>query len=304
MRYYFVIILSSLWLTGCIEPVAQQEEETTKELYGLPAKRYNTPEKRMKWWNSLDWRWQTVFCQMSRNRSSSICKLTDEEIKKLFVTEKMVVSNYLNVGVKLENLSGLSGLTNLKELSVLDQSILISEFTKLPHLQYLHIDQNNVDLRAWGKRFPNVNSLWLEGKNLITLKGIHHFSNLERLTFNRSNITSLATANKLKKLKDIDAVYNLLTNLQGIENAPSLEVLNVSHNRLTSVEGIETVPNLRELDISDNPNLKDLTPILQCKRLKVLKMSGLSAKQMTQLSKGMPQLRIINPRVDSTSKGF
>lgn len=302
-KHFFLGLKTSLLLSMLIGCIDSSQEQKSQKLYGLPARVYNTPEKRMNWWNNLEWRWQKVFNQILRGRQSAAFTPTDNELKGLFVEDDMMISDYLNVGITLTNLTGLVNLTNLNELSILNQSIEFNEFVKLPQLKRLFIGQANLNLENLSIEIPNISYLHLSSNSLKSLRGISKFIKLEELNVG-GKITALYEINQLKDLKELNCFNNLLNNLQGIENAPSLENLNVSRNHLTSIEGIETVPNLRELDISDNPNIKDLTPILQCKRLKILKISGLSVEQMVQLKKGISNLRVVNTKLDTVSKGY
>lgn len=85
---------------------------------------------------------------------------------------------------------------------------------------------------------------------------------------------------RILKLKVIDLSNNTkIQTLLPLEHLRSLKTLNLSNTNLTSLKGVETLLNIEKLDISYS-NIRDLSPLMELKKLHTLIYSNVSTKSL------------------------
>ena len=198
---------------------------------------------------------------------------------------------------KIDDISQLAGLP-LRELYLSDNMIsdfsILSEFTDLEilcirgnlardlsalsscsSLEQLNIAQmrlNDVDFLAdLNVKYLDMNGSQIKSENLMPVAKMPKLEDLYLGDVNEPEIQALSQMNHLKNLTlwgDNTTLENL-TPLKGMENLETLAF----RNNIPSLEGLGEFPVLVGLVI-DNPNLTDLSPLVQAKHLRYLTLTN------------------------------
>lgn len=198
---------------------------------------------------------------------------------------------------KIDDISQLAGLP-LRELYLSDNMIsdfsILSEFTDLEilcirgnlardlsalsscsSLEQLNIAQmrlNDVDFLAdLNVKYLDMNGSQIKSENLMPVAQMPKLEDLYLGDVNEPEIQALSQMNHLKNLTlwgDNTTLENL-TPLKGMENLETLAF----RNNIPSLEGLGEFPVLVGLVI-DNPNLTDLSPLVQAKHLRYLTLTN------------------------------
>ena len=198
---------------------------------------------------------------------------------------------------KIDDISQLAGLP-LRELYLSDNMIsdfsILSEFTDLEilcirgnlardlsalsscsSLEQLNIAQmrlNDVDFLAdLNVKYLDMNGSQIKSENLMPVAQMPKLEDLYLGDVNEPEIQALSQMNHLKNLTlwgDNTTLENL-TPLKGMENLETLAF----RNNIPSLEGLGEFPVLVGLVI-DNPNLTDLSPLVQAKHLCYLTLTN------------------------------
>lgn len=177
---------------------------------------FDTVEKRVTWWNTLEVQWKNAFNQAVLRKENEYAP-TDEEIK--YVLEAPILrlvgpkAMHPSIDFELTNLSGLQHLTDLT-LLVLSQNALTN------------------------------------------LEGIEHLENLKTLFINDNKLTDLKAVGYLLQLKKLYCHANQLQDIHPLESLINLELLNCSANHLLSFEGITAKHADKLRDFTGLPNDK------------------------------------------------
>ena len=198
---------------------------------------------------------------------------------------------------KIDDLSPLAGLP-LRELYLSDNMIsdfsILSEFTDLEilcirgnlardlsalsscsSLEQLNIalmQLNDVDFLAdMNVKYLDMNGSQIKSENLMPVAEMPKLEDLYLGDVNEPEIQALSQMDHLKNLTlwgDNTTLENL-SPLKGMENLETLAF----RNNIPSLEGIGEFPVLTVLVI-DNPNLTDLSPLVQAKHLRYLTLTN------------------------------
>jgi hypothetical protein len=163
-----------------------------------PAEYFDTPEKRLEWFNKF--------------------------------TEK-VKSNFLYYGRQLLYKYDKEGYVSYSE----DLDDNIAAILRMPEILYSEQETLEPLINLSNLKELNVSFCKIENFNLIPLKNL---INLEVLKISGNKITDLKPLSKLRKLKKLDLSNTQLDNLIGLENLTNLTDLNLSNNNLSSLEEI------------------------------------------------------------------
>lgn len=165
--------------------------------------------------------------------------------------ENLKSLRYLNVQIPVKELpASISNLENLRNLRLYDSELIrlpetIGDLTKLEQL-YLPSTIEEISTNIY--KLENLKTLSISGWAIEELpKGIDNLVNLEQLYLTGTS------------LKTIPEDVGTLVKIERLELPSSLETLPESFKNLT---------NLRSLDIEENPNLKYVPDISNCKKLK------------------------------------
>lgn len=106
-----------------------------------------------------------------------------------------------------------------------------------------HFDQNNDDLIQLNE-VEKITVLFVDNKNISSLKGINHLTNLKIISAGFNNLQNLDGIEGLK-LNSIYVAYNQLNDISALADmSESLKEINVTHNQLF------TLPNLKSFNLT------------------------------------------------------
>ena len=191
----------------------------------------------------------------------------------------------LNTGLSGQ-LSYISGITTLKELSVSGTSISSEEL-------------------AMVGRLPALTNLTLSGCSLSTTAGLETAVNLTYLNLSNNAIRNIMPLSSLQKLLEVNLSHNALDDVNALALLPAITSLDVSYNNLatlspitalttlnkvvatnnvlTEITDFQKLVALNELDLSYNA-IKDVSALASCLELKKLNISNNTISDITMFS--------------------
>jgi len=198
-----------------------EDEEVYPDLpEGKSAAHFDTPEKRMAWWESLEEQWQKAFNMAFFNKGDvGTLPPSDEELIELFRSPSLRIVGprgmYPNCNFELTNLTGVKYLTNLE-------------------------------------------GLFITHGALVSLDGVEYLQNLESLFVNSNKLTNIKAVHYLPKLRQFYCNGNQLTSLIPLKNSLALETIYCNYNQLQNLYGITSkhAEHLKELYCLPNDQLK------------------------------------------------
>lgn len=173
-------------------------------------------------------------------------------------------------------LSILSNLTNLEELTIMDTPVMTEELNaigKLSKLNRITLNGCSISTIASLAECTNVVYLDLSNNAIRNLDAISKMPKLDTLLLHRNAVTSLEALGLNLELKKLDISSNSVTDLSAIVELPELAELNASFNKLENPDGIEKMKAISVLDLSNNA-LVDVTSISNCKTITNLNISN------------------------------
>ena len=197
------------------------------------------------------------------------------DLEHLAFLEKLTVAN-----APSGQLSHISGLSNLQELSISGTSVSADE---LPLLG----------------RLPGLKKLTIQNCSLSTLSGLDAAKGLTHLNLSNNALRNLTPLSGLTNLQELDLSYNAVNDLLALSELKSMTVLNVSHNNLSSLLPVASLSGLKELNVSYNA-LTELTGIPQLTGLIKLDISNNTVSDVSVLggNTDLEHLNISNNTVE------
>ena len=181
----------------------------------------------LDWWRQLEPQWKKAFAEVVFHHTN---EPSTEELTQLFYSPALrfagPASPYPNMSFELNNLSGLTQLSNLQILVIIYQ-----------HIQTIY------ELRF----LKNLKSLFLYNNQIVNLDGIEDLTNLEQLYVQWNEITCLKPVQRLVNLRELYVHNNCISDLEGVteEHAEKLETLFCKPNdRLKQKEILNVERNL------------------------------------------------------------
>ncbi len=196
---------------------------------------------------------------------------TVEDLKYFIYLEKLTMD-----GLNLPDLSALSGMTKLQELSITNCSIssslsplnklssltrltlsgssisTLAEITALPALTYLDLSDNaigDISTLANMTALEEVNLAQNAITNPAPLSGL---ANLKKLDLSSNKLSSISALSSCTALTDLDVSGSGLTDLSPVGKLTALHSLRAHHNALTNVDALSACTALEEVDVSHN----------------------------------------------------
>lgn len=218
------------------------------------AEYFNTPERRLNWYNTIPDDIKKTFKYYGQQLiwtrlGDGIVKLNenlDENIAAIFRVKELIYSG--------SDLKHLENLSNLESLSISSHKKCY-DFTPLKNLirlKSLKVGENNIyDLTPLCK-LKKLERLNLPNNNIMSLKGIENLKKLKYLDISGNNINSLDELFNHTKLTDLRFNRNNVSNLNPISNNSSLERLEFSDNLVEDLEPIRNFLKLKSIAFSNN----------------------------------------------------
>ncbi len=221
-----------------------------------PAEYFNTPEKRLAWFDKFPERVKSTFLYYGRqllykydnegyvSHSEDI----DENISAILRMPKILYSAE-------DSLEPLKNLSNLKELSVSSSKIENYDLTPLKNLinlEVLNLSGNKIkDLRPLSK-LKKLKRLNISNSKLDNLIGLENLTNLTDLDLSNNNLSSLNEISEFTKLEYLKIGNNNITNIDFLSNNRRLREVSMSNNRIREISCLSNCVSLQELYFSNN----------------------------------------------------
>lgn len=181
------------------------------------------------------------------------------DIKHLAFLKKLSISSG-----QASELSNISGLTNLTELSITNTAVsqdVLESIAKLPFLS----------------------KLTLSNCSLSGIAPLAAASGLSVLDLSNNAIRDISSISSMASLQELYLQHNAVTDLSAISEATALTILNVSHNSLTTLAPLASLTALTQLDANTN-NLTELGNLNKLMSLTTLSLASNKLTGITQLS--------------------
>lgn len=153
----------------------------------------DSPLKRRKWWVELEPQWRAAFGFAFYGHAN---QPTDDELETLWQTSVLRFagpkSAYPNLTFELTNCSGLSGMSNLTILVLINHRIeSICEVAAMPDLKSLFVNNNAIRSLAGIEPLKKLTQLYAQANQLESLEPMRNLTNLREVYVSINALTSL-----------------------------------------------------------------------------------------------------------------
>ena len=203
------------------------------------------------------------------------------DLRHLAFLEKLTVDNSVS-----GQLASISGLSNLKELSVSNTVVTAEELPiigALPSLQKLTLSNCSLSTMAGLDLAKELTYLDLSNNALRNIAYLANMPLLQELKLSHNALNDLAALSSLNTLVSLDVSHNNLTTLSPITSITGLKWLEADNNALTELTGFQQMTALEHLSVAQN-SLKDITPLGSCTQLTWLNISQNALTDISVLS--------------------
>ena len=181
-----------------------------------------------------------------------------------------LVTSKVIQGLHISSLISISGLTNIKELTISNTSLkVLSDLQKLQNIEKLVLKKNIelVDISGLSA-LKNLKSIEIEECGIIDLKHICDFPNLSSIVVTRCNkLGSTNGIGNLKALKKLNLNSNsILNNVDALGALPSLKSISMNDcSAVTSIRSLSQLTGLEVLNLRNHNlnNLEGLAPLVK-----------------------------------------
>ena len=198
----------------------------------------------------------------------------------------------IEIAVNATDFSPLSGLTSLRNLTVMGSNIKNTDvFADLTGLENLSLVACNLSDISGISNLTELKSLAVSSNSLddnnITLIGdltpLQNLSKLEQLYLRSSHISDISALSGLTSLETLVINDNNIENISALSRLANLTELNISENRISDLSVLANLPKL-ELLIADDMGVSDLTPLADLKLITRLSLKGNAISDLTPLA--------------------
>ncbi|MCL2159558.1 MAG: leucine-rich repeat domain-containing protein, partial [Oscillospiraceae bacterium] len=192
--------------------------------------------------------------------------LTNADIAPLRLMKNIEVLNL--GGNQVSDLSPISGLTNLKKLSLYDNN-RISDLTplkNLTNLTMLSLYFNPIGDISVLSNMTKLEELYLSDNKIKDITPISSLTTLAVLSLNGNQIKDLKPLSGLVNLRNLSLKDNQINDLTPLSGLSNLTVLNLSKNQINDLTPLSGLANLRNLSLSDN-QIDNWSPVAHVKNV-------------------------------------
>lgn len=218
------------------------------------AEYFDTPEKRLKWYNELPedvkenfkYYGQQLIWNYIGDGIVELNENLDENIAAIFRVKELIYSG--------SDLKYLENLSNLEELSISSHKKIsdLIPLKNLIRLKKLSISENNISNLNPLHKLKKLEYLYLRNNNISSLKGIENLKKIKYLDICGNKINSIEELSNLTKLVDLRFSRNNVSNLNPISNNISIERLEFCNNLVENLEPIRNFLKLKSIAFSNN----------------------------------------------------
>ncbi|MBG9630566.1 internalin [Bacillus thuringiensis] len=184
--------------------------------------------------------------------------------------------------VKLKNIKFISGLRQLKSLSITYGELEdIGPLAELEHIEFLTLRNNKIsDLSPLSQlsqlsQMKKIKMLDLNSNYIKDIKPLFTVKSLKTLTVANNQISNdnLAGIEQLKNVKNLSLSNNGLTNIEHITSMKKLVELDLAKNELENIEPLSRLSTVQSLNLEEN-YISDITPLSHLTDLYDLKLGS------------------------------
>ena len=203
-----------------------------------------------------------------------------EDLALLTQLRKLTIS-----GRDLDDLSFLTGMTHLEELTITDCSISDSpeQIAALPALQKLTISGTTLSTIADLEKAQNLTFLDLSRNAIGDLTPLTGMKNLETLLLDNNAISDITPLSTMPQLTRVSLSHNIISSMAPLASCPNLTEVTLAYNMIDAVTAVDQLPELKLLDLSSN-QLSDPGKLSECPSLERLYLSGNTLTDLSSLS--------------------
>ncbi len=195
----------------------------------------------------------------------------------------------------LDSVSFLSGLTNLKELNLLDCRFSSNELdiiAAMPMLERLTLANCGLSTIAGLKNAQNLAYLDLSSNTIRNLTPLSGMTKLRSLNLGHNAVTALEALSGLTDLEELNICYNVVSSLSPITACSNLTALVANNNQITSLEGIDQLTGLTVLNVNKN-SISSVAVLSNCTGLVELDIGNNNVTDISEL-KTLTALELFN----------
>lgn len=225
---------------------------------------------------------------------------------------------------KFFSLDGLSGLTHLEKLDLLDiDPSSLDPLAKLKNLRWLFLSGDNahdinalsalvnlehLDLTMHGvsdiaplSKLNKLKQLHIHCRNVHDISPLQHLEQLERLELMSTPIRDIRPLRALINLRTLDLSATLVEDVSALSKLHKLQNLSLWKTPVKDLSPLSSLEDLRTLELDDT-NVEDLSPLRQLHNLRYLDLGNVgNPRGLSELRK-FPDLVILGPRQQHSGK--
>lgn len=212
-----------------------------------------------------------------------------------------------STGLTDEDLGTLSGLKNLTELNIEDNSELTAnEADKLkaalPNCTIKASDLLYTVTFGEETYKSDAESVTALSAGVSDLNGLEKFTALKSLLLTNNSVSSIEPIKDIMTLEELDLYANNVSDLSPLKNHSSLRILDLSRNQIGDISALSTCTGLEELHLSYN-SISGITALSSCTGLTELDLDNNSIVSISALSslKSLTTLNLDNNRISDLS---
>jgi len=207
-------------------------------------------------------------------------KSPDNEIESIDEIVFMDKLKKLNINFKINDLTILEELDNLKELYITENSII--ELSSLKNMRNLKV----LNLGMYDKPYNNYKTTTIDdferalglheilkesrtnrlSNNIKDLSPLRNLENLVRLDFSNNIVSDLSPVSSLENLEVITFRDNNISDITPLKHLDNLWVVGMDNNKISDISVLENMPNLRWVYLENN-KVDDVSPLVNNKNL-------------------------------------
>ncbi|PGL84318.1 NEAT domain-containing protein [Bacillus thuringiensis] len=178
--------------------------------------------------------------------------------------------------VKLKNIKFISGLRQLKSLSITYGELEdIGPLAELEHIEFLTLRNNKISDLSPLSQMKKIKMLDLNSNYIKDIKPLFTVKSLRTLTVANNQISNdnLAGIEQLKNVKNLSLSNNGLTNIEHITSMKKLVELDLAKNELENIEPLSRLSTVQSLNLEEN-YISHITPLSHLTDLYDLKLGS------------------------------
>ena len=200
------------------------------------------------------------------------------DLKYLTYLEKLTITD-----CAATDLSGLTGLGQLKELTITGTELTQDSLTAigtLRALEKLTLSGCSLSSIAPLEYLSNLVYIDLSNNTLRNIDVFSGFTRLQEIYMSANALTELDAMSDLKELKILDVSSNSLQSLKPLFGITGLTELLAGNNAFEDIAGLGALTGLTKLNLSQNV-LSDISPISGCTALTELNVANNELKDIS-----------------------